>query len=108
MDQIRDLGFWRQYGARLRRLRERQHLSLRQCARLMGASAEDLLNVEVGNIFAFIHSGKVDANLFESYERYLLRSQVQEAEVNGPRFGLTYKIDRLAHDATPPLFLKAG
>ena len=106
MDQIRDLGFWRQYGARLRRLRERQRLSLRQCARLMGASAEDLLNVEFGNIFAFIHSGKVDANLFESYERCLLSNQVQKAEINNPGISPIYQKDRLVLDAVPPTFLR--
>jgi transcriptional regulator with XRE-family HTH domain len=105
MDQIRDLGYWRQQGARLRRLRERQHLSLRDCARVTGISAEALLNIEVGNIYAFIHGGKIDSGVLLAYEQFLQNTLIS---VSG-KTSLTHNRSDLRLDPSlnmsPPRFL---
>jgi len=106
VDQIRDLGFWRQFGEALRRIRQRRRLSLRECAQATGLCAEDLLNVEVGNIFAFIHGGKLDADIFTAYERFLKNGVTPAESANDPTFRLIAAKEPPPVDPALPRFLQ--
>lgn len=106
MDQIRDLGFWRKSGEALCRLRQRRRLSLRDCAQATGLCAEDLLNVEVGNIFAFIHGGKLDADIFTAYERFLKNGVTPAESANDSTFRLIAAQDHIPVDPALPSFLR--
>jgi len=106
VDQIRDLGFWRQFGEALRRIRQRRRLSLRECAQATGLCAEDLLNVEVGNIFAFIHGGKLDADIFTAYERFLKNGATPAESANDSTFRLIAAKEPPLVDPALPSFLR--
>jgi len=106
VDQIRDLGFWRQFGEALRRIRQRRRLSLRECAQATGLCAEDLLNVEVGNIFAFIHGGKLDADIFTAYERFLKNGVTPAESANDSTFRLIAAKEPPPADPALPRFLQ--
>jgi len=106
VDQIRDLGFWRQFGEALRRIRQRRRLSLRECAQATGLCAEDLLNVEVGNIFAFIHGGKLDANIFTAYEQFLKNEVTPAESANDSTFRLIASEEPSTPDSALPGFLR--
>ncbi len=106
MDQIRDLGFWRQFGEALRRIRQRRRLSLRECAQATELCAEDLLNVEVRNIFAFIHGGKLDANIFTTYEQFLKNEVTPAGSANDSTFLLIASEEPSTLDSALPGFLQ--
>jgi transcriptional regulator with XRE-family HTH domain len=106
VDQIKDLGQWREFGARLRRIRERRHLSLRDCSQAIGLSAEDLINVEVGNIFAFIHGAQLDTKVMTAYEQFLKSGAKQTASANDPNFQLIVAKSTTAADSSITAFLK--
>jgi transcriptional regulator with XRE-family HTH domain len=93
VDQIRDLGFWRQFGEALRRIRQRRRLSLRECAQATELCAEDLLNVEVRNIFT-------------TYEQFLKNEVTPAGSANDSTFLLIASEEPSTLDSALPGFLQ--
>lgn len=71
MGHIKDLRQWRQAGQRLRRERERGGLSVRECAARLGVRADELLNIEAGNIYAFFRDEPRAERIVAEYEQLL-------------------------------------